>query len=404
MADPNQVSSLSSTLSQNQSTNLPEAKDTSGVDAFMTQLRGQLESQSGIISSGGADIETQINKAIGSVTTGNEASTASLNLQYGQKEQIQATKNQQNLTTAQESQRGFASNTALLKQIQDTGTQAIADLEEQKQSLILAGQSAAASKIADLQVTQAQLQLQNRQAVFSNLVSLAGVASQQGQLTLSRQQLGLQQQQAEQELQGKMGTIALQYGIKVNQGDTIEDVVNRAAGNSKAMFDMGLQDAAASIRLKNAQASLALAQSASQKNTLLDATALANLAKNAKMLKGTPYEAAFNAAMVNIGAQNMAGLGQAMITEAKPRTYTGQELVQNALIYKNAGGSLNDYIVDVIGKDSSIKNQAEAARKAEVVWNEDTMPGYAKIYLQAFGEQLMPFLSNQTKNLVGVNF
>lgn len=401
MASADQMQQLSSVMNPEANRKLVEPKGgstgTSGAsldstDSFLSGLRDQMQS---LVSSHQSedDLKSLFSDAISGIKSGTEASKQSLDLQYGHKEDVQSKQNAQQLMTAEAGQRGFATNTALLKQIQDSGKEAINNLEDQKQSLILQGQAAAAGQIAGLQVQQAQLQLQQRNQLFSNLVSLAGVAGQQSQLNISRQQLGLQQQQAENDLASKMGTIALQYGIEVKPGDDIGSVVNRAASNSKALFDYGLQDAAAGLTLKSAQAQLYRAQAAAAGRSNLDQAPIDFTAffKGVNQAGGpnTPGGANMISNMTASLASKPDQLQKFFTTlqaSQVTRDWSKPEIFQTALTSKANGDSYEQF-VGWATLNGSLKNKSDATAIGQNVWGQGYQPNYVSLYAQEAGQK-----------------
>jgi len=393
MADKSQVDALSSMMNppQNQALVTPGGSSTQGktssLDSFMDTVRNQLTQQSGIVSSSDKTIQDQITAAISSIQGGAKDSAAAIEKTYNAKEAYQATQNANTLSATQEAQRGFATNTALLQQIKDAGSKSINDLEQQKQSLILSGNAQAAQKIADLQVQEATMMVQNRQNVFNNLVALAGVGTQQQNVEISRQQLGIQQQQADRDLQSKMGSIALQYGVKVQAGDDISSVVNRAAGNAKALYDYQVQDAALGLKLKGAQIALAHAQAAKagEGTRVVD---YQNFFASIKSLGGT--QSATGQQMVSgmiasiaKDPSQLSAFTQALSAANKPQDYSHPDLVQGALFAKSQGQTLEQYI-GAVRLNSSISNKDEAEKVAKNVFGDTYKPNYAALYAQAF--------------------
>ncbi len=412
MADPNQVTTLASTMNannapQNQAIiypgNAPQTSDTNtaSIDTFLSGLKDQMSS---LVSSNqsNTDLQDLFAKAIGNVQSGSDKQTQSLNLQYGGKEAVQQTKNQALMNSVQESQRGFATNTALLKQVQDSGTQAIKDLEEQKQMLILQGQAAAAGQIAGLQVSQAELQLKQRSELFNNLIGIAGVASQQGQLRLSQQQTKIAQDQALNDLQSKMGNIALQYGVKVAAGDTLSDVVNRAAGNAKALYDFQLQDAAASLKLKAAQTNLANAQ-----------------AQTAAGKSVTDFDGFWDAVNImpgGVGSQGGQGAMQALLSsmaqspdsvmnfyksyskKTQPVERNDQQMLQMALYGKSQGQDFATFVGNIALNPSIPASQKVPGGRLEQiarnVYGQPTTPGMIPLYAQSWAEEPLTVAGN----------
>jgi hypothetical protein len=394
MADSSQVETLSSMMNpvQNQALVTPGGFSTSnqsGSDALMAQIQAQLTSQSGIISSSDKTIQDQIKSAISSVQTSNAASTGAIDATYKLKEQNQIEQNTRDLTSVTESQRGYATNTALLDHIKETGQKAINDLELQKQSLILSGNAAAASKISDLQVQEASMMVQNRQKVFDNLISMAGVAQAGQQMALSRDQFRLQVQNAETDLQSKMGTIALQYGIKVKAGDTLPDVVNRASTNAKSLYDLSVQDASLGLKLKQAQITLAQAQArAAGKDTQpVDFTKFFDSIRSVGGPGSDDGKQMLTMMVASIAKDptQINGFSTALSAATKPQNYPLQDLVQYALRAKTAGVDF-DTFYGKLAQNSSVANKDKAFEIAKNVYGIQENPNYAGLVWQSIME------------------
>lgn len=375
-------------------------------NAVMDQIMSQLQSQNGIQSSSDGEFNDLYSKAIEQLKGSSTDISSAISSQYNLKEQNQTRINQQNITSAEDAQRGFATNSALLSQINDQGKQAINDLEEQKNQLIMTGASEAASKIADLQVKQAQDMQTQRQQVFQNLVSLAGVASETQKNQISQAQLVLQQQQQEADLESKKGAIALQYGVKVGANDSVSDVVNRAAGNAKALYDLGVQDAAASVNLKNAQAEYQKAQSATQANkSVADFTGYFQSIDSMGGIKST-FGTAAQQNMMNAIATNPTSLMNFAKASAKyqqPHVVADPGLAQSALTARSSGQSLGDYILNSITDNPSVSNKDRAEEIARTIYGQPNVPGLLPIWGQMFLENTHPQVTPYSFPPVGIS-
>jgi len=215
-------------------------------DSFLANLQGTLMKQSEAISSSQSEIEKSISDAIGSVQGGLEASTARIESQAQRAEKTLLDRGSQRVIGANEARRGFATSTGILKQIyQDTDEQ-LKDLDMRKQELILQGESAAASKIADLQLQQLQFKQQASQQVFNNLISMANFGLAASQEERAQQQFDFDRQQA-------VGSIALEFGLDIRDGETMESIIDRAAPLATEERSIKLQQARKELELTNAQ-------------------------------------------------------------------------------------------------------------------------------------------------------
>ena len=228
-------------------TTTPSSTTSTASDTFISELQSRLLAQSGIISSSNTQLESSINSAIAGVQKSADLSGQAIASAYDREKGYAADAGAIKSTSFQESQRGFATNTAALKQIQDDTTKQLNDLEQRKQELILQGQAGAASQISNLQLQALQFRQQAQQQVFSNLLGMASFGlqaqQQQQQATQFERTLAFNENNA-------MSQIALQYGLSLNQGETLSSLYSRATK------DMG-KDSPAALALAQAQSTIA---------------------------------------------------------------------------------------------------------------------------------------------------
>lgn len=220
---------------------------------LMSEIQKQLLSTSGAISSSNSKIENTITGAISKLKESNTASKGATEIAYDKKIDTATALGQNTETSFLEAQRGYATNTAALRDLRTNNAKAISDLEDSKQMALLSADSATASKISDLILQKYDFEQKATQQVFSNLVSLNNIAIQ------SAQEKRLNATQTFNEDQAK-SNIALKYGIEVKAGDTLQDVVNRAKPFASAEEKMQLDIATAQLEQTRAQTKLALAQ------------------------------------------------------------------------------------------------------------------------------------------------
>ena len=329
-------------------------------DPFITQLKSQMTQQQGIISSAEQDVTRLIREAQGTIKGGAEAGAAAITSQYDREKGYQAEDNARTIDTAREAQRGFATNTALLRQIQESGDKSIKDLEMRKQELILQGNSAAANSLAALQVKEAESLVQNRQQVFQNLISMAGLGLQAGSLQLQKAQMERGMYEFDQGMQAKLGETALQYGIQMQPGDTVESVINRAYPRANEIARLQLDDMRAGLALKNAQASLAniQAREAANRNKPLGETDFANIVKGIQMF-GPDYASQAFKSLSESG--NMGSIAAALEASLKPKVWNDSDLAQKSMVAYASGQTIGDAL-EAMRTDTSIQNKRDAER------------------------------------------
>ncbi len=229
----------------------PAASSTQ-TDPFLAALQGSLLSQSSMISSDNSQIQNKISEAIGGVNQSNTSSNAATTLAYDRQEQQVKESGQATLTGALESQRGFATNTALIQHIQDTTDKNVKDLEMRKQELILQGNAAAAGKISDLQLQALQFQQKAQQDAFGNLLSLGGFMLQSAASNRAEAAQTFTEKNA-------ISDIALRYGLTVQPGDTIDSITTRAQPFASEAQKLELDKTRAAITASNAQTQASIA-------------------------------------------------------------------------------------------------------------------------------------------------
>lgn len=233
----------------------PTGGESSG-SGFTEQLQAKLLGQSDIISSENTNLENKIQEAISSVKSSAASSAQAITSQYDREIGYQKEQGATAIQTAQEGQRGFAQNTAALQQLTDSTNKQLKDLEMRKQELILQGNAAAASKVADLQLQAIQFHQQAQQQVFSNLLGMANFGLQAD--AAKRQESQFNRQQQFQEDSAK-ATIALQYGVTLKPGDTIQDVIQRAMPFASQKQQLELKQMQSEIDKNRAQTAAAWA-------------------------------------------------------------------------------------------------------------------------------------------------
>ena len=178
-------------------------------DAFMNQLMTSLQESAGAVSSFDTEIESGISKAMKGIERATAAGTKRIESSFERQKTYAADLGSAQATTANEARRGFATNTGILKQIYQDTDKNLKDLE-------------GASKIAELQLKEMEFKQEAAQRAYSNMLSMANFGLS------AKQEARQQRAQTFQEKQA-LGAIALQYGLKVEAGDDIDSMLNKAA-------------------------------------------------------------------------------------------------------------------------------------------------------------------------------
>lgn len=219
-------------------------------DTFMNELQKRLISQSDMISSANTNIEDKIARAIGGIKESNKASGEAITSAYDRQIGYTAEKQQNAITAAMERGVGMQTTDVAYRAMTKEADQNLKDLEQRKQELILQGNSQAAAKIADLEIQTLDFKSKALQTTFSNLLSLSNFGLQKS----AEERAGKAQSFQEQ---STMSSLALQYGVNVNPGDTLKDVVNRAMPFANKKQQAELAKTYAEINRINAEAAKA---------------------------------------------------------------------------------------------------------------------------------------------------
>lgn len=201
-------------------------------DELLKQIQSQLLGNTAV-SSETDPLTESVQNAISGIGKGQEASAKRIESAAGRAAEELTTAGTQKLTAAQESQRGFATNTALIKSITADTEKSLKDLEQRKQELLLAGEADAAGKIAELQLKKIEFAENAKQRAFTNQLSLAGLGIQITAKEEAKKQFessfAFQKEQQKYNEKKDMANIAAEWGVKVLAGDTLESIVNKVA-------------------------------------------------------------------------------------------------------------------------------------------------------------------------------
>ena len=304
--------------------------------AFLSTLQDTLMKQSGIISSSDSNIETGINSAIAGVKASNDASKAAIESKYNRGEGYQADVNKTAETAFMEKRTGFATPVVAFANLREYNQKSIRDLEDRKQELILQGDSAAAKTISDLQVQKLTFEQEAAQKTFENLISAGNFG-----LSIAAGERADRQQSFTEK--SAIGAIALQYGVEVKPGDTIDTIVNRAKPFATQEEQLKLETAASTIRKNNAETRKALSDASN--NAPLSEAQIVALAAASR----TPYGAQIVAASVKNPGSLAAIFAQSSKLEATDVT----NYVQGKI---DAGQTLDKTLGD-LSSDKSISIQ-----------------------------------------------
>jgi len=141
--------------------------------AIFSALQSSLLDSADLVSSSDSGIESAIKKSIAGVRDARDANASRIQNEAAQQAaNIQRTGLIQQ-TDAVEGRRGFATQTAVLRNILNTTNQELKDLDTRKQDLLMQGEAEAASQISSLQLESLQQAQTAKQNAINNMINLS---------------------------------------------------------------------------------------------------------------------------------------------------------------------------------------------------------------------------------------
>lgn len=181
------------------------------------------------------------------------------------REQRNLERNARDARTAFAQGSSMGTSTAQFKLLNDTINQNLGDIKARKEEARLNADSNYLAQLNQLEVEYLAQKQNASQVMFSNLMQIAGLGQAESQFS---KQFGLQRQQFEQQKQAQqfqqeqaIGSIALQFGLDMQEGETLDSIIDRAApivteqrGMDRKEQELRLQQIRASINQANASA------------------------------------------------------------------------------------------------------------------------------------------------------
>ena len=233
--------------------NAPATVNPGGVkpEDLMSEIQNRLLGSSGAISSSSSKIEDMITGAISKTQEANDASKKATGSAFDREIGFATDKAAIAEAGYLEGQRGFAQNTAALKDLRTSNEKSIRDLVQRKEEVMLQGDVATASKISDLILKKYEFEQDANQKVFSNLISMSNFALQQSQEKRLQETQNFTEEQA-------ISNVALKYGIEVKPGETFADVIKKAAPFASAEQKLEIKKMEADLAFTQANTKRAL--------------------------------------------------------------------------------------------------------------------------------------------------
>ncbi len=205
----------------------PTQTDSTGTDSFLTTLQNRLMGMSSMVSSDSTSLESAISASNAATTQGAQLIESKGNREIAAKTtELGATR-----TNFLESGRGFAVNTAALRQLDESTDKSLKDMEQRKQELILENNIAGANRVSDLQVKAEEFRQKARQDAFSNILQMGnfaiGLRAEERAASQFRENMDFQKKQLQFSTDSKITDIATEFGVAVLPGDTLASISKR---------------------------------------------------------------------------------------------------------------------------------------------------------------------------------
>ena len=219
-------------------------------EAFNAAVEKKLLGQASVVSSFDTQLEQSYTDASAGIRSGNESSKQRIESVYQREKQGILGTGEDAVKGFAEGRSGFATQMAGLRSIVQTTDKNLNDLTQRKEELILQGDSQAAGQISGLIIDRLKFKQQAEQQVFGNLLGMANYGQQKKQ---SADQLAQSKYQFDQKMKydetTAMSSIALEYGLHTQPGETLTTLYSRASA------EMGA-DSPAALKIKQAQSEI----------------------------------------------------------------------------------------------------------------------------------------------------
>lgn len=219
---------------------------TDNLGTLTTAITDKLFKDDGFLTSDTTEFEGLFGEAVSGIEEAQIATQKSITAKFTRLREEEIEGAERTITGAIEGQRGFATQSTLLRNIKDDTEKDLRQLDLLEQEALGFGRTQAAAQIAALKMQRIQFLQDAKQQIFSNLLALGSFGlsiQQEKRLTAAQEQ---QERQA-------MAQIALDFGVEVGEHDTFDDVVNKAIPNASAEQKLRLEAMRTEVALNRAR-------------------------------------------------------------------------------------------------------------------------------------------------------
>lgn len=346
-------------------------------------LTARLEEQGkGISTSASSELQNAITGAIADTKKAGAATSARLQSERSREMAYAEDRASAQFTTALEGRTGYATQVAGLRELTETTTKSIRDLDQRYQEAILSNDANTASQMAQLRMQKLEFIQRQEEQFYSNLFSLANIVEQDASrrqqarqfergLTHDQQMMrekfgfdfAMVEKQTRTDERNMMLELAAENGVDVAPGETIDSMVAKISPLVSRKKALELESIRADINRSNAEVERALAGTRKE-NERLDTTDIGAFAAAYRMMpEGSEL-------LLNLAASDQ---GKVIKEVNRLDDIDQQSLIERAKQYDN----IADFMKDM--EDENIHDQKMVQRAAATIVEKERPGLFSKI-------------------------
>lgn len=346
-------------------------------------LTARLEEQGkGISTSASSELQNAITGAIADTKKAGAATSARLQSERSREMAYAEDRASAQFTTALEGRTGYATQVAGLRELTETTTKSIRDLDQRYQEAILSNDANTASQMAQLRMQKLEFIQRQEEQFYSNLFSLANIVEQDASrrqqarqfergLTHDQQMMrekfgfdfAMVEKQTRTDERNMMLELAAENGVTVAPGETIDSMVAKISPLVSRKKALELESIRADINRSNAEVERALAGTRKD-NERLDTTDIGAFAAAYRMMpEGSEL-------LLNLAASDQ---GKVIKEVNRLDDIDQQSLIERAKQYDN----IADFMKEM--EDENIHDQKMVQRAAATIVEKERPGLFSKI-------------------------
>ena len=147
-------------------------KEQSIYSDFTTEFQKKIMGNLDIVSSEKSPLETEIEKSIAETKEAKEVTETGIKAEFERGRTELKETGERKITTELEARRGFATNTALIRQLEESNEKSMKDWDLREKQALAFGRTEEADKIANLRLKSMEFAENKKQQAFTNLLQM----------------------------------------------------------------------------------------------------------------------------------------------------------------------------------------------------------------------------------------